>query len=255
MAVTKVYVLGPGKRAATTVPFEPADPLLRWHAAARAAHIEPHHFKWYDGEVFAVDWQAPGMLMSVRANLLPELGRGRPEPHAFAQWGPEGRVVFDARFSALCAAKRRSLMSAAPLRTTVQAAREQVDQMRFLIWGTLVDDLTPAQWRRVTRWRKHEQYDRIAFWSETDGSLIAGVARNPTAPSTIGIVSAIRWIPNAEPAVMNFVAARMRLRLRGRVAANLGGQAAVDKPIYQWLFDDYRRVTKADEYGRMYGAR
>lgn len=249
--MARKYTLGPGA----------PDPLLAWHAAARAEHMELAQFEWRDGEVHAADWEANGMLMSVRANLI--LDRTVAPPTATVA------KIHGDRFTAVYSAKRERAANKRPWGqkttsldgTAADAKLRQetltiVNGMRFLIWGTLLDDLTPSQWKKVTRtWRKHVQHDRVAFWSEVDGSPVAGTAHNPRSPDSVGIVSAIRWIPNAEPALLGMVAARMRLRLRGRVPVNAGGRAAVDKPIYQWLFDDYQRACAPVAYDVTHGAR
>lgn len=246
------------------VPFEPGpDPLLAWHAAARAEHIEPFNFEWHGGEVRAVDWHANGMLMSARANLMLD-NAGVPPSGATTK-------IHGDRFNAIYSAMRERAASArrpttgyrkAPKDGTAadvlmrQQTLDKVSEMRFLVWGTLEDEVTPSQWKKVQRtWRKHVLHDRVAFWSESDNSAIVGVAHNPLPPDPIGILSAIRWSPDAEPATLSLIAARMRLRLRGRVPSNLGGQASANKPrpSYQWILDDYQRVNKAAEYGRMYG--
>lgn len=254
------YALGPGKSV------EPApDPLLAWHAAARAEHLELTNVEWRDGELHAADWEAPGMLMSVRANLTQD----RASAVVAKTYGDRFNAILSAMQERAADNYRRApgyrwqynkppkYGTAADVKMRQQAL-ERVNGMRFLAWGTLRDETTPAQWRKVQRtWRKHVLFDRVAFWTEADNSTIAGIAHNPLPPDKVGILSAIRWLPNAAPALLGMVTARLRLRLRGRVPGNLGGQSAANKPkpSYQWIFDDYQRLNKAAEYGRMYGAR
>lgn len=251
MALVTQYALGAG------VPEAPEDPLLAWHARARAEHIEPDQLEWRDGRVQALDWRMPGLLISVRVNL--DLG-GTPLLAQHAK-------IHGERFHALISgmrdrhhagakvwrrAKKDKLAGLSLDDRWRQEANARMAGMRYLVWVTATTASTAAQWRKLMRtWRKHPPYYRVAYWPELDNTPMAAMAYEPIPGDAVGMLSALRWLPTAEPALLSQTVMRMRLRLRGRTpTAPINTE---DKPLYQWLFDDYRRATKAATYAALYG--